>query len=75
MTAHEQTDMFGGSVPLDELELTGHLRALAQAERQTGGRLSADEAGALVHERRGKHSRDERCNGNDIHGSPESGVR
>lgn len=58
---HEQTDLFGGSVPLDELELTGHLRALAQAERELGGFISADEAGAIVHERRGKHPRDHRC--------------
>ena len=61
MTAHEQADIFGGSVPLDELELTGHLRALAEAERELGGFISADEAGAIIHARRDKHPRDARC--------------
>lgn len=61
MTPHEQADIFGGSVPLDEFELTGHLRALAEAERELGGFISADEAGALIHARRDKHPRDARC--------------
>ncbi|HVM69555.1 MAG TPA: hypothetical protein VM204_06935 [Gaiellaceae bacterium] len=61
MSAHEQTDLFGGSIPLEELELTGHSRAIAQLERELGQRVTADEAGALVHERRGRHPRDQRC--------------
>ncbi len=59
--SHEQTDVFGGSVPLEELDLAGHSRALAEAERTLGRQLDADEAGALIHERRGKHHRDARC--------------
>lgn len=61
MTEHAQTSIFGDTIPLQELELTGHVRALADHERQTGQRLTADEAGALIHERRGKHTVDERC--------------
>lgn len=33
MTPHEQLNITGGSVPLDELELTGHSLRLANAER------------------------------------------
>lgn len=61
MTAHEQADLFGGTTPLQELQLTGHTRALAEAERQLAGKLTPDEAGAIIHERRGKHHRDARC--------------
>lgn len=61
MTAHEQLDLTGGSIPLEELELAGHSRRLAQAEREQGQKLTADEAGALVHAARGKHDVDERC--------------
>ena len=58
---HEQTDLFGGSTPAWILDLPGHVRALAEAERQLDGQLTADEAGAIIHERRGKHHRDTRC--------------
>lgn len=57
----DQLDVFGGAVPAEQLALTGHLAALAQAERELGGRLTADEAGAIIHERRGRHTRDDRC--------------
>lgn len=57
----EQLDMLGGSIPLEELELRGHSAAIAAEEREQGQKLTADEAGALLHERRGKHPRDQRC--------------
>lgn len=58
---HEQTDLFGGTTPVEQLELSGNLRLLADAERELGASLSADEAGAILHEHRGKHGRDQRC--------------
>lgn len=61
MSAHEQTDVFGGSVPLEELDLAGHSRRLAVAERERGHALTAVEAGQLVHAARGKHPVDEVC--------------
>jgi len=61
VTGPEQTDMFGGTTPVHELGLHGHNRALAEAERELDGQLTADEAGAIIHERRGKHHRDTRC--------------
>ncbi len=36
-------------------------REIAEEQRRIGGRVSADEAGAIVHELRGRHSRSERC--------------
>lgn len=61
MTPHEQADIFGGSVPLDELELTGHSLHLAHAERDRGHKLNGTEAGQIIHAARGKHSLDETC--------------
>jgi hypothetical protein len=54
----------------EQLSITGDLAIIprlgpAQLEVLTAlqelGRLDDDEAGAIVHERRGKHGRDERC--------------
>jgi hypothetical protein len=57
----DQLDVFGGSVPVEELELRGHTARLAAAERERGHTLTADEAGALVHAAQGKHPDDARC--------------
>lgn len=61
MTPHEQLDLAGGSIPLEELELAGHSRRLAQEERELGRRLTATEAGQLVHAIRDKHPRGQTC--------------
>lgn len=58
---HEQLDILGGSVPVDELELRGHSLRLANAERERGHKLDGTEAGQLIHAARGKHSVDEIC--------------
>lgn len=62
VTPHEQLDLEGGSIPLEELELAGHSRRLAEEERERGRRLTATEAGALVHAIRGKHPLGQTCN-------------
>lgn len=61
MSDDAQIDLFGGETPVEELEWPGTLRALAAHERELGVRLSADEAGAWLHHRRGKHETDVRC--------------
>lgn len=61
MTPHEQTDLFGQSIPLEQLELSGNLRLLADAERQLSSPLTFQEAGGILHEHRGRHPRDESC--------------
>lgn len=56
-----QMDIFGGGRPVEELHWPATLQALAAHERELGARLSADEAGAWLHARRGKHDEETRC--------------
>lgn len=56
-----QMDLFGGETPTGELEMPAIVRMLAAAERERDSELTADEAGALIHERRSKHGADTRC--------------
>lgn len=61
MTAESQLDLFGGQTPLEELDWPPLLRLLANEERELGARLAADEAGAIIHAKRGRHDREARC--------------
>jgi hypothetical protein len=56
----EQPSLFGETVAVGEDKLGPNQRAVLAAIRERG-RLSKDEAGALLHERRGKHSAELRC--------------
>lgn len=56
-----QLDLFGSAIPVEELDWPLTLQALAAHERELGARLSADEAGAWLHARRGKHDGETRC--------------
>lgn len=56
-----QLDVFGGETPVVELDWPATLRVLAESERALERPLSADEAGAILHYRRGKHALDGRC--------------
>jgi hypothetical protein len=57
----DQLDIFGRHTPVHEVDLSPGMAYVAREEREQGVRFTADEAGALLHERRGKHGRDERC--------------
>lgn len=61
MTEDAQIGLFGGETPLDDLALPATLRLLAERERRLIDPLTGDEAGAILHARRGKHSEDTRC--------------
>lgn len=56
----EQTTIFGDTENVDERGLGDNQRLVLAAIRQHG-RVERDEAGALIHEKRGHHSADERC--------------
>lgn len=58
-----QIGLFGGETPVEELALGPVQKLLAKRERELEGLdpLAADEAGAIVHAHRGKHSEDTQC--------------
>jgi hypothetical protein len=56
----EQLKIDGGSESPEEAAL-GPVQRAVLAEIREYGRIEPDEAGALAHERRGRHSRAERC--------------
>lgn len=56
----EQLTVFGETVHTEDLELGRAQRAVMGALREHPN-LTADEAGAAIHQLRGKHSADERC--------------
>lgn len=57
----EQGDLFGGWTPVEQLDWPAVVAYLAAHEREHAVTLTVDEAGALVHARRGKHPADARC--------------
>lgn len=58
----EQLSLTGDSVvTADDGQRLGAAQQAVLEELQEFGRLDDDEAGAIVHEHRGKHGRDERC--------------
>lgn len=59
----EQLSLTGGPpvITAEDGQRLGPSQRDVLDELQAHGPLSADEAGAIVHERRGKHTRDERC--------------
>jgi hypothetical protein len=54
-----QLDLLGGETPVAGRKLGERQQLVLDALRENP--LTDDEAGALVHEARGKHGRDERC--------------
>lgn len=61
MTDDVQTDLFGGETPVDDLALSPALRDLAAYARRFDDPLTPMEAGAFLHERRGRHALEQRC--------------
>lgn len=56
-----QLDLFGNATPVEELDWPPLVRLLAAAEGDLGAPLTDDEAGAIIHAKRGKHGSDARC--------------